>query len=62
MDESSSPPELNENEADNISHLLEMIESKNWAALRRTIDSSPVTFQRLARKVARAPNLNGMSM
>jgi hypothetical protein len=62
MDESSSPPELNENEADNISHLLEMIESNNWAALRRTIDSSPATFQRLARKVARAPNLNGMSM
>jgi hypothetical protein len=70
MDQSSSSPRLlvasdhdmNKNEADYLSLLLAIIESKNWAALRCAIDSSPATFQRLARKVARAPDLNGMSM
>jgi hypothetical protein len=54
--------QLDDNEADYLSLLLAIIESKNWAALQSAIDGSPATFQHLARKVARAPDLNGMSM
>jgi hypothetical protein len=53
---------MNADEADHLSLLLTIIEWENWATLQHAIDSSPATFQRLARKVARAPDLNGMSM
>ena len=62
MDDSSSLPllvsnhELNANE-DYLLLLLAIIKSKNWTALRCLINSSPATFQFLARKVARAPDL-----
>ena len=66
MDDSSSPPpsnhQLNKNEADYLALLLTIIESKNWLNLRYSMHSSPATFQWVARKVARAPDLNGMSM
>jgi hypothetical protein len=68
MDQSTSPSllvsdfDMNKNEADYLSLLLAIIESKNWAVLQCAIDGSPATFQHLARKVARAPDLNGMSM
>jgi hypothetical protein len=60
----SSPStfQLNQNEDDYLSLLLNIIQSQSWEALGCAINRNPAAFQLFARKISSVSYLKGMTM
>jgi hypothetical protein len=59
---SASAYDLSDRDIQDLTQLLEIIESQKWEVFGSIIISNPAVFQSLSRAINRTTQLNGMTM